>query len=87
MKTAILSIVSRKITALEKKSRTSYHFLFMKPSGAQLKIIKEFMEENRIKPIIDKEFTFKDAGLALQYLESGSAKGKVVVQIKPSLTQ
>ncbi|MBB6669394.1 NADP-dependent oxidoreductase [Cohnella nanjingensis] len=82
LKTVILSIVSRKITALEKKSRSSYHFLFMKPSGAQLKVIKEFIEEGRIKPVIDKVFQFKDAGLALQYLESGSAKGKVVVKIK-----
>jgi len=82
LKTAILSVVSRKLTALEKKYRSSYHFLFMKPSGEQLKAIKDFIEEGRIKPVIDKIFKFEDAGLALRYLESGSAKGKVVVKIK-----
>ncbi|OME77144.1 NADPH:quinone reductase [Paenibacillus sp. FSL A5-0031] len=82
LKTAVLSIVSRKITALEKKSGTKYHFLFMKPSGAQLKIIKKFIEEGHIIPVIDKVFDFKDTGLAFQYLESGRAKGKVVVKIK-----
>jgi alcohol dehydrogenase len=82
IKTAILSIVSRKITALEKKSQTSYHFLFMKPSGAQLKILKEFIEAGRIKPIIDKVYPLQEAGQAFQYLEGGSAKGKVIVRIK-----
>ncbi|GGG86276.1 NADP-dependent oxidoreductase [Paenibacillus radicis (ex Gao et al. 2016)] len=82
LKTFLLSIVSRKITALEKKSGTTYHFLFMKPSGAQLKIISEFIEKGQIKPVIDKVFDFKDAALALHYLEGGSAKGKVVVRIK-----
>lgn len=82
MKTTILSIASRKIKAQEKKSQTRYHFLFMKPSGEQLKVIKEFMEGGLIKPIIDKEYPLKDAGQAFHYLESGRAKGKVVIKIK-----
>lgn len=82
MKTAVLSIVSRKITALEKKSQTRYHYLFMKPSGAQLKIFKEFIEGGHIKPVIDKVYNLKDAGQAFHYLEDGSAKGKVVIRIK-----
>ncbi|WMT43183.1 NADP-dependent oxidoreductase [Paenibacillus sp. D2_2] len=82
MKTIVLSIVSRKITALERKSYSKYHYLFMKPSGAQLKIIKEFIEAGHIIPIIDKVYTFENTGQAFQYLEEGRAKGKVVVQMK-----
>ncbi|NRS46514.1 NADP-dependent oxidoreductase [Brevibacillus sp. HB2.2] len=82
MKTIILSIVSRKIKAQEKKSQTRYHFLFMKPSGEQLKVLKEFIEEGLIKPIIDKVYHLKDADQAFNYLESGRAKGKVVIRIK-----
>ncbi|MFC4304028.1 NADP-dependent oxidoreductase [Cohnella boryungensis] len=82
LKTTLLSIVSRKLAALEKKTRTSYHFLFMQPSGVQLKKIKEFIEEGRIIPIIDKVFQFAEAPQALKYLEGGSAKGKVVIKIK-----
>jgi len=81
-KTTLLSIVGRKLTALEKKSQASYHFLFMKPSGAQLDTIRGFIEEGHIKPVIDKVFDFHDAQQALHYLEGGSAKGKVVVKIK-----
>ncbi|MFS0919577.1 NADP-dependent oxidoreductase [Brevibacillus sp. 179-C 1.1 NHS] len=82
MKTTILSIASRKIKAQEKKSQTRYHFLFMKPSGEQLKVLKEFIDEGLIKPIIDKVYHLKDAGQAFNYLESGRAKGKVVIRIK-----
>ncbi|REK77877.1 NADP-dependent oxidoreductase [Paenibacillus paeoniae] len=82
LKTTILSIVSHKITALEKKSGTSYHFLFMKPSGAQLNVIKELVEEGHIVPVMDQVFQFEDTEQAFQYLESGRAKGKVVIKLK-----
>jgi len=48
LKTAMLSIVGRKINALEKKHQARYHFLFMKPSGAQLKVVKGFIEAGHI---------------------------------------
>lgn len=82
MKTAILSIVSRKITALEKKYHTRYHFLFMKSSGAQLKVLKEYIEGDHIKPVIDKVYHLEETAQAFSYLQSGSAKGKVVIKIK-----
>ncbi|WP_048744280.1 NADP-dependent oxidoreductase [Paenibacillus sp. P22] len=84
IKTALLALVSRRITALAKKSRTSYRYLFMKPSGAQLSLLKERIESGRIKPVVDKVFRLEDAGQALRYLEGGSAKGKVVITIRPS---
>jgi alcohol dehydrogenase len=81
LKTILLSLASHKLTALEKKTQTSYHFLFMKPDGAQLKKIKELIEEGRIIPVIDRVYKFAEAPQALEYLESGRAKGKVVVSI------
>lgn len=82
MKTAMLSIVSRKITALERKTQTKYHFLFMKASGAQWKILTEMIEAGQIKPVIDKVYQLKDTAQAFDYLESGRAKGKVIVKVK-----
>ncbi|WP_431809182.1 NADP-dependent oxidoreductase [Brevibacillus agri] len=82
MKTAMLSIVSRKITALERKTQTKYHFLFMKASGAQLKILTEMIEAGQIKPVIDKVYQLKDTAQAFDYLESGRAKGKVIAKVK-----
>lgn len=82
MKTAILSIVSHKLTALEKKYHAKYHFLFMKSSGTQLKVLKEFIEEGHIKPVIDKVYHLEETAEAFSYLQGGRAKGKVVIKIK-----
>lgn len=40
-----------------------------------------FIEQHRIKPVIDKVFEFSDVKAALKYLESGSHFGKIVIKI------
>ncbi|GIN39355.1 NADP-dependent oxidoreductase [Heyndrickxia oleronia] len=81
-KTMLFSIASHKLTALEKKYNVQYTFLFMKPSGEQLRIIANFIETGKIKPIIDRVFPFDDAQKAIEYAESGRAKGKIILKIK-----
>lgn len=54
----------------------------MKPSGKQLKVIADLIEAGKIKPIIDKVFSFDDAQKAMEYAESGRAKGKIILKIK-----
>ena len=54
----------------------------MKPRGEQLRIIANFIETGKIKPIIDKVFSFKDAQKAMEYAESGRAKGKIILKIR-----
>jgi NADPH:quinone reductase-like Zn-dependent oxidoreductase len=39
------------------------------------------IEGNRLKPVIDKTFTFQEAPEALRYMESGSHFGKIVVRL------
>ncbi|MFF2158256.1 NADP-dependent oxidoreductase [Paenibacillus chitinolyticus] len=81
-KTLLFSAASHKLTALEKKHNVQYTFLFMKPSGEQLRIIANFIETGKIKPIIDRVFPFEDAQKAMEYAESGRAKGKIILKIK-----
>ncbi|WP_426622502.1 NADP-dependent oxidoreductase [Priestia megaterium] len=81
-KTLSFSAASHKLTGLEKKHNVQYTFLFMKPSGEQLRIIANFIETGKIKPIIDKVFSFKDAQKAMEYAESGRAKGKIILKIR-----
>ncbi|WP_342543878.1 NADP-dependent oxidoreductase [Lysinibacillus sp. FSL W7-1291] len=81
-KTLLFSAASYKLTALEKKHHAQYSFLFMKPSGDQLRIIADYIESGKIKPIIDRTFTFEEAQKAMEYAESGRAKGKIIVKIK-----
>ncbi len=82
IKTLLFSVASHKLTALEKKHHAQYRFLFMKPSGEQLRIIANYMETGKIKPIIDRVYPFDDAQKAMEYAESGRAKGKIILKIK-----
>ncbi|GIO24043.1 NADP-dependent oxidoreductase [Oceanobacillus sp. J11TS1] len=81
-KTFLFSVASNKLTKLEKKHHVQYTFLFMKPSGEQLRIIADFIESGKIKPVIDRVFSFEDAQKAIEYAELGRAKGKIIVKIK-----
>ncbi|WP_078380696.1 NADP-dependent oxidoreductase [Sutcliffiella halmapala] len=82
LKTVLFSIASTKLTALEKKHNVQYTFLFMKPSGEQLRIIADYIEAGKIKPVIDRVYPFNEAQKAMEYAESGRAKGKIILKIK-----
>lgn len=78
----ILSLISLKIRKKAKKRNIEYAFLFMKAEGNQLKAITELIESGKIKPVIDKIFSFDKTNEALEYVESGRSKGKIVVKVK-----
>lgn len=82
LKTNLFRIATHNITKLEKKYNVKYTFLFMKPNGEQLKIITELIESEKIKPVIDRIYPFEEAQEALNYSETGRAKGKVILKIK-----
>ena len=58
-----------------------YKFIFMHPNGSHLEEIKALVEDNIIKPIIDKVYPFSESIEAFTHLASGRAKGKIVVKI------
>ena len=51
------------------------------PSVEDLTAIKELAEAEKINPIIDKRFPLAQTADAIAYVESGQAKGKVVLTI------
>lgn len=59
-----------------------YAFLFMTASGSQLRQITPLIESGAIRPVIDKVFPFDATNDALAHVESGRAKGKVVIKIR-----
>ncbi len=81
-KKTLLSIASYKLTKLEKKHNVQYTFLFMKHSGEQLEILTEMLESEVIEPTLDRIFIFEDAQKALEYAETGRAKGKIILKLK-----
>ena len=62
--------------------KVGYSFLFMKASGSQLRQITALIESGVICPVIDKVFPFESTNEALAYVESGRAKGKVVIKVR-----
>jgi NADPH:quinone reductase-like Zn-dependent oxidoreductase len=77
----VFGLMSRKIITEAKKRQVSYSFLFVRPDGNQLSDIGTLLEAEKIKPVIDKVFSFEQAKDALAYLAQGRAKGKVVIKI------
>jgi alcohol dehydrogenase len=59
--------------------KVDYRYLFMHPSGAELEELGAMIDEGALEVVVDKVFPFDQAKEALAYLESGRAKGKVVL--------
>ena len=78
----IISLLSFGVRKKAKHQRISYSFLFMKAEGSQLSKITTLIESGIIRPVIDKVFTFERTPEALAYVESGHAKGKVVITMQ-----
>ena len=78
----VMFLLSFKTKKLAKKQNVDYSFLFMLANGKQLTEISKLIESGIIKPIIDKIFPFEQTNDAIKYVESGRAKGKVIIKIK-----
>jgi NADPH:quinone reductase-like Zn-dependent oxidoreductase len=57
----------------------TYRYLFMHPSGADLAYLASLIDAKKLEVIIDRVFPFAEAKEAMAYLETGRAKGKVVL--------
>ena len=79
---ALFWIISTGIRMQARRAGVSYRFLFMHPSGSELAQLAELIEQGRLKVIVDRIFPFADIAEALAYVESGRAKGKVVVSMR-----
>lgn len=69
------------LLALSQEKGATYTYLFMHPNGDHLKEIKTLIEDEKIKPIIDKTYRLEDSIQAFNHLASGRAKGKIVIKI------
>jgi alcohol dehydrogenase len=73
--------ISYGIRARARRAGVGYRYLFMHPSGSDLAELSRMIEQGQLKVIVDKVFPFAEIGEALAYVESGHAKGKVVVKM------
>lgn len=64
-----------------RRLNVDYSFLFMRANGNQLREITALVDSGVIRPVVDRVFPFSKADEALAYVETGRAKGKVVVNV------
>ena len=77
----IMAFLSYGTRAKAKRYHVSYSFLFMRADGDQLSEITALIDDGIIRPVVDRVFPFASTKEAMAYVESGRAKGKVVVSL------
>jgi NADPH:quinone reductase-like Zn-dependent oxidoreductase len=55
--------------------------LAAKANQADLSYVKELIEAGRVSPVVDRSYPLPEVPAAMRYLESGRARGKVVIAI------
>ncbi|MER8786788.1 NADP-dependent oxidoreductase [Mesorhizobium sp. M0983] len=78
----VLRFLSRGIRAKAKRRAVQFSFLFMWAQGDQLSKITSLIESGAIRPVLDRVFPFEATNEALAYVETGRAKGKVVIKVR-----
>jgi NADPH:quinone reductase-like Zn-dependent oxidoreductase len=78
----VMRFLSYGIRRRAKRHRVSFSFLFMKANGDQLREITSLIDSGAIRPVVDRTFPFESTKEAMAYVETGRAKGKVVVRVR-----
>ena len=78
---SIMRLLSFGIRRKAKRRKVSFSFLFMKANGGQLREISALIDAGAIHPVVDQVFPFESTPAAMDYVETGRAKGKVVIKM------
>ncbi|GAA3524871.1 NADP-dependent oxidoreductase [Aeromicrobium panaciterrae] len=74
-------ILSRKVRKAARRLGVRYSFLFMTANGDQLREIAKLVDAKAIRPVVDRVFPFDKTLDALDYVDTGRVKGKVVLSM------
>jgi alcohol dehydrogenase len=77
-----MRLLSYRVRKRAKRHHVSYSFLFMRPSGDQLRQIGSLIDSGIVRPVVDRVFPFEATKEALAYVEKGRTKGKVIVKMR-----
>lgn len=78
----LMSVLSFGVRRKAKRLNVRFSFLFMRASGSQLRQITSLIDSGRIRPVVDRVFPFESTNEALAFVETGRAKGKIVIKVK-----
>ena len=77
-----MRLLSYRIRRRSRRRHVGYSFLFSRESGDQLRQIASLIDSGVIRPVVDRVFPFESTKEAMAYVETGRAKGKVVVKVR-----
>jgi NADPH:quinone reductase-like Zn-dependent oxidoreductase len=78
----VMQLLSFDARRKAKRLNVDFSFLFMRANGNQLREIASLIDAGVIRPVMDKVFPFEQTNEAMAYVETGRAKGKVVVKVR-----
>ena len=78
----VMRLLSFGVRRKAKHLQVHYSFLFMRANGKQLQEITSLIDSGVIRPVMDKVFLFEKTNEAMAYVETGRAKGKVVIKLR-----
>ncbi len=70
---------------LSKFSNKKLGLIGYKPTRKDLEYLNQLFEERKLVPVIDKSFPLQEVPAAFQYFAEGNIKGKVIINIFPSI--
>lgn len=68
-------------TLKSKKGGKTFGNMTVKSSQTDLILMKELIEAGKVVPVLDQRFPLSQVPDAIRYLEAGSAKGKVIINV------
>jgi NADPH:quinone reductase-like Zn-dependent oxidoreductase len=81
MLAALFWLVSAGVRRRARRRGVSYRLVFMRPDGSDLAELAELVDRRKLEVVVDRVVPFSSIADAFTYLETGRAKGKVVVRM------
>ncbi|HAA54110.1 MAG TPA: NADPH:quinone reductase [Myxococcales bacterium] len=78
----VWNLLGMKMRALS--TGVQHSMILRQPKGDLLAQLTPYLEEKTIRPVIDRTFALDDIAEAHRYSESGRARGKIVISVRPS---
>ena len=78
----LVSIKGQDTQGLAEQYGVHFEAFFMWPSGEMLSQLAQLISDGVLKPVIDRAYPIDQTQEAYDYLQTGRAKGKVVIRVK-----
>lgn len=77
----VIRMLSSRVRRQAQRAGVRYRFLFMYPSGEQLRRISELIEAGALRPVVGRQVAFDQTVEALASLDKTGVRGKTVVTV------